>query len=40
MTLIMNFQNMQHENGTLSMTKIMQNIAIEMKRWMLEYLKM
>ena len=40
MTLIMNFQNMQHENGTLSMTKIMQNIAMEMKRWMLEYLKM
>ena len=31
MTLIMNLQNLQQENGTLLMTKIMDNMAEEMK---------
>ena len=31
MTLIMNLQNLQQENGTLLMTKIMDNIEEEMK---------
>ena len=31
MTLKMNLQNLQQENGTLSMTKIMDNMAEEMK---------
>ena len=31
MTLIMNLQNLQKENGTLLMTKIMDNMAEEMK---------
>ena len=31
MTQIMNLQNLQQENGTLLMTKIMDNVAEEMK---------
>ena len=31
MTLTMNLQNLQQENGTLLMTKIMDNVAEEMK---------
>ena len=31
MTLIMNLQNLKQENGTLLMTKIMDNMAEEMK---------
>ena len=31
MTLILNLQSLQHENGTLLMTKIMDNMAEEMK---------
>ena len=31
MTLIMNLQNLQQENGTLLMTKIMDNMAEEIK---------
>ena len=31
MTLIMNLQNLQQENGTLLMIKIMENMAEEMK---------
>ena len=31
MTLIMNFQDLQQENGTLLMTKIMDNMAGEIK---------
>ena len=31
MTLIMNLQNLQQENDTLLMTKIMDNMAEEMK---------
>ena len=31
MTLIMNLQNLQQENGTISMTKITDNIVKEMK---------
>ena len=31
MTLIMNIQNLQQENGTLLMTKIMDNMVEEMK---------
>ena len=31
MTLIMNLQNLQQENGRLLMTKIMDNMAEEMK---------
>ena len=31
MTLIMNLQNLQQEDGTLLMTKIMDNMAEEMK---------
>ena len=31
MTLITNLQNLQQENGTLLMTKIMDNMADEMK---------
>ena len=31
MTLTMNLQNFQQENGTLLMTKIMSNMAEEMK---------
>ena len=31
MTLIMNLQNLQQENGTLLMNKIMDNMAKEMK---------
>ena len=31
MTLIMNIQNLQQENGTLLMTKIMDNMTEEMK---------
>ena len=31
MTLIMNLQNLQQENGTLLMTKIMDNMVVEME---------
>ena len=31
MTLIMNLQNLEQENGTLLMTKVMDNMAEEMK---------
>ena len=31
MTLVMNLENLQQENGTLSMIKIMDNMAEEMK---------
>ena len=31
MTLLMNLQNLQQENGTLLMTKIIDNMAEEMK---------
>ena len=32
MTLIMNLQNLQQENGTLLMTKTMENMEKEMKK--------
>ena len=39
MTLIMNLQNLKQEHGTLLMTKIMDNMALEMKMVQLLHLK-
>ena len=39
MILIINIQNLQQENGTLLMTKIMDNMAEEMKMFQPLYLK-
>ena len=37
MTLIMNLHDLQQENGTLLMTKIMDNMAEEMKMILCDY---